>query len=85
MDFTNRNGVIKLRYCSRMPISPFLFCIAITYLLSDADKIIRNKYGDIRGAVSLTRSLLYADDTFIIESHAEIAQKFMDVIRQMGS
>ena len=56
----------------------------MTFLLSDVDKIIRNKYGDIRGAVSLTRSLLYADDTLIIESHAEIAQEFMDVIRQMG-
>ena len=54
-------------------------------LLSGADSIIRSKYGDIRSTVSLTRSLLYANATLIIESHTETAQEFMDVTRQIGT
>ena len=60
------------------PLSPSLFSIVMTCLLFDANKRIENRFGSIRSAVSLTRSLLYADDTLIIEAVAGKAQAFME-------
>ena len=33
----------------------------------------------------VTRSLLYADDTLIVESDATIAQEYMDAVRRLGA
>ena len=55
------------------PLSPFLFSIAMTCLLADADKDITEKYGQIFASISLTRSLLYVDDIFIIEGSLDVA------------
>ena len=57
----------------------------MTCLLNDAYRNILQRYGDIPAAIALTRSILYADDTLIIESEAEIAQTFTDTIRALGN
>ena len=48
----------------------FLFSVVMTCVLFDADKKMEECFGSLRALVSLTRSLLYADDTFIIEASA---------------
>ena len=67
------------------PLSPFLFSIAMSCLLFDADNEIKARYEDITIARACTRTILYADDTLIIEDNAEVVQAMMDVIRQLGA
>lgn len=61
------------------PLSQF-FSIAMTCLLFDADQHIVHKYGNFSVPSLSSRSLLYADDTLIMEADAQIAQAFMETI-----
>ena len=56
----------------------------MTCLLFDAIKRINQRLGPLRASISLTRSLLYADDTLIIEASASNAQVFMEDIQREG-
>ena len=51
----------------------------MTCLLHDANRRIEEQYGGIKASVSMTRSILYADDTLIVEADGVVAQNFMDV------
>lgn len=66
------------------PLSAFLFSIAMTCLIYDADILIKSRYGDIVVANAFIRMIFYADDILIIEVRADIAQEFMDIIRELG-
>ena len=53
----------------------------MTCLLSDADDQIKRKFGGIFSSVSVTRTIVYADDTLVIESDELMVQELMDIIR----
>ena len=67
------------------PLSPFLFVILMTCLMHDASELVDAKFGETDVPYLVTRSLLYADDTLIIEADAEIAQYFMECISRAGA
>ena len=66
------------------PLSPFLFSIAMTCLLTDADTHIKATYGPPTMPGLTTRSLLYADDTLLVETDVRAVQEYMDTIRTLG-
>jgi hypothetical protein len=66
------------------PLSPFLFVIAMTCLMHDAEQKVVAKHGGISEPGLVTRSLLYADDTLIVDADREVAQTFVDAIRDAG-
>jgi len=43
------------------------------------------RFGDPTAPLLVTRSLLYADDTLIVEADAEIAQYYMEAIAEVGA
>lgn len=67
------------------PLSPFLFSIAMTCLLHDADELVQRRHGPPTAPGLVTRSLMYADDTLLVEVGENIAQYYMDCIRQLGA
>ena len=67
------------------PLSPFLFVLAMTILLEDAERMFVAEVGAERPPYIVTRDLLYADDTLIIESDAQRAQRFMHIIAEVGA
>ena len=67
------------------PLSPFLFSILMTCLISDANLAVEDRFGKIRASVLMTRSILYADDTLLIDTSVECAQFFMDTIQRLGA
>ena len=56
----------------------------MTCLLWDADAAVESKFGPIKASIAMCRSILYADDTLIVEIHAEAAQFFMEEIEKRG-
>ena len=54
-------------------LSPFLFSVVMTCLISDVNSCIENEFGMIAAKVVMTRSILYADDTLILEVNVRIA------------
>ena len=56
----------------------------MTVLLNDAEAEVEHKYGKAAEPWLVTRDLLYADDTLILETKAEVAQSFMDAVAQRG-
>ena len=67
------------------PLSSFLFVIVMTTLLHDAESRVVTRYGEGRQPYIVTRDLLYADDTLIIENDPAVAQYYMDVIAELGA
>ena len=65
------------------PLSPFLFNIAMTCLMADADRIVTDVHGPPASGLH-TRSLLYADDTLIVEASEQVAQFYVDTVREQG-
>ncbi len=57
----------------------------MTCMLSDADLHMTRQYGRILALVAPARTILYADDTLIVESESGIAQEYMGCIRELGS
>ena len=53
----------------------------MTCLVHDANQRIEAKHGGIKASVSMTRSILYADDTLIVEADGAVAQEFMEAIQ----
>ena len=59
------------------PLSPFLFVIVMSVIITDARAALRDSVGDISSEVT---EVLYADDTLIVDEHGELAQIYMDII-----
>ena len=57
----------------------------MTILLEDAERKFVAEVGEERPSYILTRDLLYADDTLIVESDALRAQRFMHIITEVGA
>ena len=66
------------------PLSPFLFSMAMTCLITDADRALHDEYGPPSMPGLVSRTILYADDTLLVESSAEVTQRFMDLVRAGG-
>ena len=68
------------------PLSPFLFVLAMTVLLDDAESKFLTELGDATLPPHIiSRDLLYADDTLIVESDAGRAERFMHIIADCGA
>ena len=67
------------------PLSPFLFSIAMTCLLQDASTQVEEQFGAPTALGHVSRDLLYADDTLIVEVDEGVAQIYMDRIRTSGA
>ena len=66
------------------PLSPFLFVILMTILMMDADTQLQEKHGDIFSGDLLIHSLLYADDTLLIDSSDANLEIYMNIIAGLG-
>jgi len=67
------------------PLSPFLFVLAMSVLLKDAEDMFVAEVGHERPPYIICRDILYADDTLILESDARRAERFMHIIAEVGS
>lgn len=67
------------------PLSPFLFSILMTCLLHDADARVTARHGPPQNAAIASRSLLYADDTLLMEVDADTLQSYMEAIEDIGA
>ena len=63
-DFGTTSGIHQQRYgiCQGRPLSPFLFTIMMTTLLTDAHALLQSPAGPIPDG-RFPRDLMYADDT----------------------
>ena len=66
------------------PLSPFLFTIVMTVLISDAHGCLAQRYGDILSKEFFIHELLYADDTLLVDCAGPSLQKYMMVIEELG-
>ena len=67
------------------PLSPFLFSILMTCLLTDASQATEARFGSLRASVSMTRSIVYADDILLVDIDIRGAQFFMNEIQRLGA
>ena len=56
----------------------------MTILMHDAGQKVGSEYGETDVPYLVTRSLLYADDTLIMEGNAKVVQAYMDAIADVG-
>ena len=52
------------------PLSPFLFVIVMSVIITDVRAALRDSVNDINSEVT---KVLYADDTLIVDEHGELA------------
>ena len=64
------------------PLSPFLFVIMMSVIITDARAALRDSVGDISSEIT---EVLYADDTLIVDEHGELAQIYIDIIAIQGN
>ena len=70
--------------CQGCPLSPFLFSILMTVLISDAKNKLETQGVRLSTNV-LTNELLYADDTLIVDTDRDNVQRYMEAIADAGS
>jgi hypothetical protein len=66
--------------CQGCPLSPFLFTIVMTVLVTDAKHLLEEKVGP-----NEVRELLYADDTLLIDQSGGHVQEYMDCVHSIGA
>ena len=66
--------------CQGCPLSPFLFVIVMTVLISDARVLLSERAGEVD-----TEELLYADDTLLIDRAGGHVQDYMECIHEIGA
>ena len=65
------------------PLSPYLFIVVLSHIMTLADQEYEEKYGSIPGVFSASSPLWdleYADDTVIVTRTSETAQRFLDIL-----
>ena len=67
------------------PLSPFLFVILMTVLLTDAEARLKTDFGDILSNDIPLHTLVYADDTLLIDCVGSSLEKFMNIIADLGA
>lgn len=63
------------------PLSPVLFVMVMSILIADARDELHGKIGDLADDVS---EILYADDTLIVDKNGNLADTYMQCIRNQG-
>ena len=63
------------------PLSPFLFVIGMSVIISDSRNMLHDKVGDLSSDIT---EVLYADDTLIADQHGDLAQTYTDIIALQG-
>ena len=84
-DFAVESGEHTQTYgiCQGCPLSPFLFTIIMTTLLSDAHKCLQNQIGEaVREHV--ISELVYADDTLLVGSNPGTVETLMQCVEKCG-
>ena len=66
------------------PLSPFLFVIMMSVLMHDAAEAVEATCGQTAVPYLVTRTLLYADDTLILEGNEAVVQTYMENIAAVG-
>ena len=66
------------------PLSPFLFVILMSVLMSDVYDDLWKLHGISLDAPLLINDLLYADDTLLVGNKTQTLEKFMIVIAYLG-
>ena len=66
------------------PLSPFLFIIMMSVLMHDAALAVEAEHGETQVPSLVTRTLLYADDTLILEGDENVVQAYMNKIAEVG-
>ena len=69
--------------CQGCPLSPFLFGMLVTVLITDARNLLAQSGVDLSSSLGISE-LLYADDTLLVQTDAAVAQKYMDCVQQAG-
>ena len=67
----------------RCPLSPFLFGMLMTVLISDAKASYRNQ-GHL-SSTTLVSELLYADDTLLVDVDAHAVEAYMHCVQEAGA
>ena len=67
------------------PLSPFLFVILMSVMLHDAEEDFKNSGLMSSDEILHLRTLVYADDTLIIDVDAKSAEAFMKAIGEKGA
>ena len=85
-DFGTTSSIHQQKYgiCQGCPLSPFLFTIVMTTLLTDAHALLQSRMGPIPES-RFTRDLVYADDTLLIDSDPALVQELMHCIEECGA
>ena len=66
------------------PLSPFIFTIMMSVLMHDASQELQATHGETKVPFLVTRRVLYADDTLIMEGDEAVVQAYMDKIAEVG-
>ena len=84
-EFDETSAEHSQRYgiCQGCPLSPFLFTIVMTTLLTDAHKMLHTNMGELPGE-NFVRELVYADDTLLIDSDPRVVQALMNAVETCG-
>ena len=66
------------------PLSPFPFTVMMSVLMHDASQEVEAKHGETQVPYLVTRTLLYSDDTLIMEGDEKVVQTYMNKIAAVG-
>jgi len=70
--------------CQGCPLSPFLFGMVMTVLITDAKKLLETS-GVRLSTRTLVNEILYADDTLLIDADPGNVETYMQCVRRAGS
>eukprot|EP00973_Karenia_brevis_P029025 4003499-Karenia_brevis.AAC.1 len=75
---TQRSGISQ-----GCPLSPFLFVMVLSVLLYDANVLLKDVHG-INLSMDGCHEIVYADDILLVGDNAQMIQKYMECISQVG-
>ena len=85
LDFGVRSSIRKQHFgiSQGCPLSPYLFIMVMTVLLHDAQSMLQVEYGIVLSDSEINE-LVYADDTLLVSSNAEVLQKYLQCLASVG-